>query len=63
MISSSTAVRTIIGQAKRVPPMAVAIRSPTRPASRRAYGSLKIASGRSDSKARYIATQRAVSEM
>src|SRR6266508_5427298 len=42
---------------------AFAICSPRSPARARANGSLKMASGRSLSRARYTATQRAVSEM
>ena len=63
MISSITAVRTIMAQAICLPrghsPHDGLARSP---ASRRANGSRKIASGRSVSMARYTATQRAVSE-
>ena len=64
MVSSSTAVRTIIAHAVARPPGIVStICAPRSPASRRAYGSRNKASGRSVSIARYIATQRAVSEM
>src|SRR5579884_801091 len=63
MISSKTAVRTIIGQAICRPRGIVSTMPwPFSPASRAANGSRKMASGRSLSMARYTATQRAVSE-
>src|SRR3989442_12977130 len=63
MISSITAVRVIIGHAQRRPcGSELRIFSPASPAKRRAYGSWNRASGRSLSIARYMATQRAVSE-
>ena len=64
MSSSNTAVRTIIAHAICAPRgMVRTMAAPRSPASRLAYGSRKIASGRSVSMARYVATQRAVSEM
>src|SRR6266702_270025 len=63
MISSITAVRTIIGHAQRRPcGIDARICSPVGPAKRRAYVSWNNASDRSLSMARYSATQRAVSE-
>src|ERR1035437_1237100 len=63
IISSNTAVRVIIAHAIDRPCLiSSTIAWPRSPARRRANGSLKIASGRSVSIARYTATHRAVSE-
>ncbi|SLJ82604.1 Uncharacterised protein [Mycobacteroides abscessus subsp. abscessus] len=63
--SSISRVRTTVGQWLRAPRgsrAGSASPAPAAPASSAAKGSWKRASGRSDSLARYTATQRAVSE-